>query len=180
VLPSILRLTSPMMRPSRRRCSRKLHRHSRSPRPTRIWRYQQPIRWRSRGSRAEECLSILNLEPLLFHRRPATITPIRAFESSTAAIADQSTRGSECQSISGTDRANRSVWANISGAELSSKSSSMDDRHCHACARTTGAGKGPWTVEISTTAAAAARPRSMRLLGGIWLRAFRPSLPRAR
>lgn len=66
---------------------------------------------------------------------------------------------------------------------MSNESSAADKRHRRACARTTGAGKGPWTVEISTTAASApsaARPRSMRLLARIARRAFRPDVPRAR
>lgn len=100
--------------------------------------------------------------------RPGTVTPIRAFESAAAAIADQSTRGSKCQSIAGAGRVNHSVWANSSAAELGNESSSTDNRRGRSCARTTSAGKRPRAVEITPSATTA----SSRA-GASWFLGFR-------
>ena len=101
--------------------------------------------------------------------RPGTVTPIRAFESAAAAIADQSTRGSKCQSIAGAGRVNHSVWANSSAAELGNESSSTDNRRGRSCARTTSAGKRPRAVEITPSATTTASSRA----GASWFLGFR-------
>ena len=103
--------------------------------------------------------------------RPGTVTPIRAFESAAAAIADQSTRGSKCQSIAGAGRVNHAAWANCAAAELGNESSSTDNCRGRSCARTTSAGKRPRAVEIAPSATTA----SSRA-GASWLLGFRLAL----